>query len=165
MSAELSQENIEKKLQGMFSVITASPDLSDHCAEYVLPFICLSTFATCNKKTQKPQKICRDDCEIVEQRVCQSELAMVRRHPLLSRQLELPYCEELPPIGSSESEDCVKLGLPLVNQLIQPHDCFNGNGETYRGTTSTTMSGYACLPWSNQSEIMTIKHLELIGNY
>ena len=164
ISEGLSQEYIEKKLQGVFSVITASPDLSEQCAEYALPSICLSTFAICDKKTQKPKKICRDECEILEHDVCQSELAIAKRHPLLGHQMVLPDCEELPPIGSRESEDCVKLGFPLVNQLIQPHSCFKGNGEEYRGTTSTTKSGYACVPWSHQSEIKTVKHLELIGN-
>jgi len=165
ISEGLSQEYIEKKLQGVFSVITASPDLSEQCAEYALPSICLSTFAICDKKTQKPKKICRDECEILEHDVCQSELAIAKRHPLLGHQMVLPDCEELPPIGSRESEDCVKLGFPLVNQLIQPHSCFKGNGEEYRGTTSTTKSGYACVPWSHQSEIKTVKHLELIGGH
>ena len=104
ISEGLSQEYIEKKLAGVFSVITASPDLSDQCSRYALPSICLSTFALCDKKTQKPRKICRDECEILEHDVCRAELAIAKRHPLLGHQMVLPDCEQLPPIGSRESE-------------------------------------------------------------
>jgi hypothetical protein len=59
-------------------VITASPDLSSKCAEFALPSICLSTFAICDQKLQRPRKICRDECEILENDVCQSGKGMER---------------------------------------------------------------------------------------
>ena len=164
ISEGLTQNHIEKKLQGVFQVITASPQLSPDCAEYALPTICLSTFAICDKKTQKPKKICRDECEILENDVCQNELAIAKRHPLLGHQMVLPDCEELPPIGTRESEQCVKLGFPLANELIKPHTCYKGKGQEYRGTHSRTKSGFTCIPWSHQSQLKPVKHLELIGN-
>ena len=163
ISEGLTQGHIEQKLQGVFQVIKKSPDLSQECAEYALPTICLSTFAICDKKTQKPKKICRDECEILENDVCQSELAIAKRHPLLGHQMVLPDCEELPPIGTRESKDCVQLGFPLANQLIKSHSCYKGKGEDYRGTRSHTKSGLTCIPWSHQNELKPVKHLELIG--
>jgi len=165
ISEGLSQDYIEKKLQGVFSVITASPEMREGCAKYALPSICLSTFAICDQKTQKPKKICRDECEILEHDVCQSELQIAKRHPLLGHQMVLPDCEELPPIGSRESENCVKLGFPLAQQLIKPHSCYRDFGTDYRGTKSTTKSGFTCIPWSHQNEFKTVQHIELIGGH
>ena len=58
----------------------------------------------------------------------------------------------------------MELGIPLVRQLIQPHSCYTGAGEEYRGTAATTVSGHACVPWASvhQTEIQTVRHLELI---
>ena len=138
ISEGLSQDHIEKKLAGVLPVIKASPDMTSDCAEFALPSICLSTFAICDKKTQKPRKICRDECEILEHRVCKAELAIARTHPLLGHQMVLPDCEALPPVGSRESRDCVKLGFPVGEKLVQPHSCYKDSGEEYRGTASTT---------------------------
>jgi len=165
ISEKLEQKYIEQKLQGVFKVITASPDLSSKCAEFALPSICLSTFAICDKTRKRPRKICRDECEILERDVCQSELAIAKRHPLLGHQMVLPDCEKLPPIGSPESGDCVKLGFPLADQLIQPHSCYSAHGQEYRGTAALTRSGLHCVPWSHQTELNTVDHLELIGGH
>ena len=167
ISQGLSHDYIETKLQGVFSAITASQQMSEHCAEFALPSICLSTFPICDQKTQKPRKICRDECEILAHDKCKSEHALARQHPLLAQQIVLPDCEQLPPIGTRASEDCVELGIPLVRQLIQPHSCYTGAGEEYRGTAATTVSGHACVPWASvhQTEIQTVRHLELIGGH
>ena len=83
ISQGLSHDYIETKLQGVFSAITASQQMSEHCAEFALPSICLSTFPICDQKTQKPRKICRDECEILAHDKCKSEHALARQHPLL----------------------------------------------------------------------------------
>ena len=165
ISEGLSHEYIERKLQGVFSAIKASQQMSEECAEFALPSICLSTFPICDNKTQKPRKICRDECEILAHDKCKSEHALARQHPLLAQQIVMPDCEKLPPIGTRESEDCIKLGIPLVSQLIQPDTCYKEDGSDYRGTASTTRSGLTCVPWAHQNEIQTVKHLELIGGH
>ena len=165
ISEGLSHEYIERKLQGVFTAIAASQQMSPECAEFALPSICLSTFPICDQKTQKPRKICRDECEILAHDKCKSEHALARQHPLLAQQIVLPDCEELPPIGTRESEDCVELGIPLVDELILGHTCYTGDGAKYRGTASTTRSGHTCVPWAHQKEIQTVKHLELIGGH
>jgi receptor tyrosine kinase-like orphan receptor 1 len=166
ISEGLSQDHIEKKLAGVLPVIKASPDMTSDCAEYALPSICLSTFAICDKKKQKPRKICRDECEILERKVCRAELAIARTHPLLGHQMVLPDCEALPPVGSPQATDCVKLGFPVGERLVQPHSCYKDAGEDYRGTASTTRSGYSCVPWGHhQQELPVMDHLQLIGGH
>jgi len=160
------QHYVEQKLAATFSVITASPEMSARCAEFAIPAICHSTFPLCDVRTQKPRKLCRDECEVLEQDVCKSELAIAKSHPLIGHQMSLPECEELPAIGTMESHNCVKLNIPNMGQLIKPHSCFNGIGETYRGTHSMTSSGMVCKPWREQIVIDPLpNNLELIGGH
>ena len=44
-------------------------------------------------------QICRDECEVLEYQLCQKELAIARSQPMISHQLVLPDCKELPVIG------------------------------------------------------------------
>lgn len=43
--------------------------------------------------------------------------------------------------------------------------CFEGNGESYRGTISTTISGLQCQPWSDQIFYRTADYPELVGGH
>ena len=81
-------------------------------------------------------QICRDECEVLEYKKCPKELAIARSQPMISHQLVLPDCQELPVIGSPDSHNCVRLGMPGINHLIQPHSCFREDGSDYRGTVS-----------------------------
>ena len=134
----MDQHYVEQKLAATFSVITASPDMSPRCAEFAIPAICHSTFPLCDKRTQRPRKLCREECEVLEQDVCKSELAIAKSHPLIGHQMSLPECGELPAIGSLSSHNCVKLGIPGLEHLIQPHSCYTGAGEDYKGTHAMT---------------------------
>ena len=53
---------------------------------------------------------------------------------MLDYQIVLPDCNKLPVIGMDNN--CVRLGMPSVTQLIKPHSCYVKNGEDYRGTVS-----------------------------
>jgi len=60
----------------------------------------------------------------------------------------------------------VKLGFPVGEKLVQPHSCYQGSGSEYRGTASTTRSGYSCVPWSHhQKDVNMMEHIELIGGH
>lgn len=61
VSKGLSQSYIEQKLQASFQVITNSPDLTGHCAEFAIPAICYSTLPLCDRQTQKPRRV---SCEL-----------------------------------------------------------------------------------------------------
>lgn len=161
----LSQAYIEQKLLSAFAVITQSPDLTQTCSNFAIPSICYSTFPPCDKRTEKPRKMCREECEVLEDQICKKELGIAKQHALLGRQMVLPDCKELPPIGSPETANCVRIGIPHTNQLILPHTCYNNLGKDYRGTISTSKSGAACLPWSRKGNLKISDHMELIGGH
>lgn len=92
-----------------------------------MPSLCYSTFPLCREEdtdptgssehwskvaSRQPRRICRDDCEILENERCRMEYALAKRHPLIGQQLTLPECRDLPAIGTSDSENCLKLGIP-----------------------------------------------------
>ena len=161
----ITQDYIERKLSSAFSVISSSPDMTPECRPYAIPSICLSTFPICDRFTERPRKLCREECEVLENKICRKELAIARRYAALDRQLVLPECGQLPPIGTPEATGCVRLDIPEAQQLIRPHTCFVGEGENFRGTASTTVTGLTCLPWNRQSQIRTSEHIELVGGH
>lgn len=92
-----------------------------------MPSLCYSTFPLCREEdidpagssehwskvaSREPRRICRDDCEILENEICRMEYAIAKRHPLIGQQLALPECGDLPAVGSPDSENCLKLGIP-----------------------------------------------------
>lgn len=113
----LTQEYIEQKLNAALQVITNSPDLSETCSHYAIPSICLATLPLCDRRTEKPRKICREECEILEDQLCRKELAIARQHALVGTQMVLPVCNELPPIGSPGAATCVSIGIPQVSSF------------------------------------------------
>ena len=115
VSEGLSQQYIEQKLTAALTVITASPDLSESCSHYAIPSICLSTLPLCDRRTERPRKICREECEMLEDQLCRKELAIARQHQLLGTQMVLPVCNDLPPVGSPGAATCVSIGIPQVS--------------------------------------------------
>jgi len=145
----LSQHYVEQKLKAAFAAISTSPDLSPDCSPYAIPAVCLSTFPLCDRLTERPRRLCREECEVLENRICRKELAIARQYAALEKQLVLPECSTIPPVGSPESAGCARLGIPEVQGLVRPHNCYRDvDGEDgYRGTVSTTESGLVCRPW------------------
>lgn len=173
ISAGLTQDYIELKLQAALQVIMKSPDLRGTCAEYAIPAICLSTLPLCDRQTKKPRKVCRDECEVLEYDICQKELEIARSQPMINHQLVLPDCKELPVTGSTASYNCVRLSMPHVTQLIKPHSCYKDSGEDYRGTISVTKSGLICKPWHLSFDSTAVglgrsksdQNVELVGGH
>ena len=165
VSEGLDQQHIERKLASAFSAIKASPDLTESCGNYAIPSICISTFPLCDRKTEKPRKMCREECELLEDKFCRKELALVRQIPMLEKQLVLPECNGLPAIGSPSSYGCVRVGIREAQNLIQPHRCYANSGQDYRGTYSTTKSGRPCLPWNQKISLQTSNYNELLGGH
>ena len=160
------QHYADQQLSLTFHTITASKMMSPRCSQFAIQAICHSTFPLCDKRSQKPRKLCREECEVLEQDYCKSELEAARSHPAIFQQMVFPECDELPPIGSIESSNCVQLNIPNTGQLIQPHSCYNGVGSSYRGTHSMTSSGLHCKPWKDQIVIdMFPDHMELVGGH
>ena len=165
VASGMSQSFIEQKLQSAFSVISSSQYLGAACSNYAVPAICASSFPPCDKMTERPRKICREECEILEDDLCRQEAVLARRYGMLGSQYILPVCKDLPPVGSTESLNCVRIGVPQVSQLILLHNCYANYGREYRGTVSTTKTGLTCLPWDKKASLATSSHVELIGGH
>jgi hypothetical protein len=63
------------------------------------------------------KQICRDECEMLEEAVCRQEYAIAKKTPVLMDLVAL--CEQLPSAGSKESENCLRLGVPNVVQVVR----------------------------------------------
>ena len=110
-------------------------------------------------------QICRDECEVLEYQLCQKELAIARSQPMISHQLVLPNCKELPVIKTTQSYNCVQLGMPALTHLIRPHSCYKDDGSDYRGTVSVTKSGTTCKPWHLSLDGAGFNSIELVGGH
>ncbi|XP_015784668.1 tyrosine-protein kinase transmembrane receptor Ror isoform X2 [Tetranychus urticae] len=170
VETEGSQDILEGKIVGVFTVIKSSRDISHQCHRFAIPSLCLSIFPLCSQDLHhmlqhKPRQVCRDECEMLEHQICHLEYTIAKRHPLIGQANLLPACEKLAPSGSIESADCVRLGVPNVVQVIQDDTCYQDNGENYRGTTSRTVTGVDCAPWHQQVFYKTADYPELIGGH
>jgi len=161
----LTQSHIEQRLMSDFAVIAKSKDLSSSCSNYAIPAICVSAFPPCDRQNEKPRKLCREECEILHEKLCRTEIVIARQYILLGKDFDLPQCEQLPPIGSPHAANCIQIGVTQVSQLLLPHSCYTNYGREYRGTISTSRTGVPCLPWNQKSSINTISYNELIGGH
>lgn len=162
-----SLSKMEEKLTAAFTVIATSHDVSDECNKYAIPSLCFFAFPLCDESVQHPmpRQVCQDECEVLESIICRMEYSIAKRHPLLGQKKILPVCEELAPVGSKESEKCMRLGVPSAVQVNPEHTCYEGNGEDYRGTMSQTASGLKCQHWSHQIFFRTADYPELVGGH
>ncbi|PSN51826.1 hypothetical protein C0J52_17686 [Blattella germanica] len=80
--------------------------------------------------SREPRRICREDCELLENEICLVEYSIAKRHPLIGKQLGLPECVDLPEIGSPDSENCLKLGIPRPINVDPDHPELTG-GHNY----------------------------------
>ncbi|GFT86851.1 inactive tyrosine-protein kinase transmembrane receptor ROR1 [Nephila pilipes] len=167
VKSPLSLSHMEEKLTAAFTVIATSHDVSEECHKYAIPSLCFFAFPLCETDSPYPvpRQVCRDECEVLESNICRMEYSIAKRHPLLGQQKILPVCEELPPVGSKESDTCMRLGIPNEVLVDREDNCFEGNGENYRGTQSITVSGLKCQPWSDQIFYKTADYPELVGGH
>ncbi|GAB6022302.1 hypothetical protein CHUAL_006423 [Chamberlinius hualienensis] len=163
----MSQSEIEEKLVAAFTVIASSGDLSKKCAEYAIPSLCYHAFPLCDEISGQPipKPICRDECEILENDICRMEYAIAKKHPVLGHQLALPHCDDLPLPQSKEGRNCFRLGIFQLAEIDEEQKCYTGEGESYRGVASRTVSGLECLRWSRQAALKTSDFPELIGGH
>ncbi|XP_028981961.1 uncharacterized protein LOC107038367 [Diachasma alloeum] len=115
---------------------------------------------------RKLRRICREDCETLENELCRTEYAIAKRHPLLGGQFPLPECFDLPLHGTKESHDCLSLGILLGNNAQENDRCYWGNGSSYRGVMNVSKSGRPCVKWSTSTFNLPISDFpELQGRH
>lgn len=87
-----------------------------------------------NEMNRKLRRICREECEMLENELCRKEYAIAKRHPLIGHQVPLVECSNLPMEGTTEARDCLTLGLSVAN-TVQESMCntnFNSTGFTWQ---------------------------------
>ncbi|XP_055382066.1 tyrosine-protein kinase transmembrane receptor Ror isoform X2 [Condylostylus longicornis] len=93
------------------------------------------------RNSENLKRICRDECELLENELCQKEYAIAKRHPTIGQKLPLEDCYRLP-----NDIDCSSFGIAID---VDPDEkCYWENGSGYRGTVAVSVSGKPCLKWS-----------------
>lgn len=91
--------------------------------------------------TSNLRRICRNECELLENELCQKEYAIAKRHPAIGQVLPIEDCSNLP----EELNDCSSLGIAI--DVDENEDCYWENGSKYRGKIAVSKSGKPCLTW------------------
>ncbi|XP_075228843.1 tyrosine-protein kinase transmembrane receptor Ror-like isoform X2 [Lycorma delicatula] len=161
-----TQTLLENKIKAAFMVISHSKDVTPSCGKYALPSLCYSAFPICREDhSSHPRRVCREDCELLENELCKMEYAIAKRHPLIGQQFEMAECSKLPEIDSPENEGCIQLGMPQPDPINPDEKCYWGVGESYRGNVDMSAGGYECIPWSHQTVVKTSDHPSLLGGH
>lgn len=92
------------------------------------------------RSTSNLRRICRNECELLENELCQKEYAIAKRHPAIGQVLPIEDCYNLP-----EENDCSSLGIAI--DVDENEDCYWENGSKYRGKDAVSKSGKPCLTW------------------
>lgn len=105
------------------------------------------------------RRVCKQDCEILENELCQTEYAIAKRHPHIGQQLTLEECQDLP----EDDPDCLKIGIGT--RMVSDDECYWENGSGYLGRVSVASTGMPCIEWSKQLYLKVSDYPELAGRH
>lgn len=93
------------------------------------------------KNTENLQRLCRQDCELLEYELCSKEYAIAKRHPTIGQKLPLEICEEL-----RDDSVCSRTGIDI--EVSPDQNCFWDTGTGYRGIVNVSKTGKECMKWA-----------------
>ncbi|KAJ2942682.1 hypothetical protein O0L34_g11223 [Tuta absoluta] len=105
------------------------------------------------------RRVCKQDCEILENELCQMEYAIAKRHPHIGQTLTLEDCQDLP----ENDLDCLKIGIGAV--MVSDDKCYWENGNSYLGNVNVAHNGMPCIEWSKQLRVRVSDYPELAGQH
>ncbi|XP_075974386.1 tyrosine-protein kinase transmembrane receptor Ror-like [Anticarsia gemmatalis] len=105
------------------------------------------------------RRVCRQDCEILENELCQKEYAIAKRHPHIGQQLTLEECQDLP----EDDPDCLRISIGSV--MVSDDECYWENGNSYLGRVNVANNGMPCVEWSKQLHVKVSDFPELAGRH
>lgn len=108
------------------------------------------------RNTENLRRICRYDCELLENELCQKEYAIAKRHPTIGQRLPLEDCADVP----DDDDDCLKMGINI--NIVPDETCYWDSGSAYRGVKDVSINGKPCLKWAKT--MREIQHQELAGH-
>ncbi|XP_068632434.1 tyrosine-protein kinase transmembrane receptor Ror [Battus philenor] len=103
------------------------------------------------------RRVCKQDCEILENELCQTEYAIAKRHPHIGPQLNLEECQDLP----EDDPGCLKIDIGAV--MVSDDECYWEDGSTYLGRVNVANNGMPCIEWSKQLQVKPAVYPELAG--
>lgn len=104
------------------------------------------------------RRVCKQDCEILENELCETEYAIAKHHPHIGKQLILEECQDL----LDHDPDCLKIPIGL---MVSDDKCYWENGNSYLGTASVADNGMPCIKWSKQLHVTPRDYPELAGRH
>lgn len=126
----MKQPHIEAMLNRALTVAKHSPDITPQCVQFAKPSLCYSAFPVCRedphdkvvKPTLKPHRICRRDCDRLENEYCPLEYALAKRNALIKQVMQ--DCSDLPMTGTPDDEGCLSLNIPSAESAkpVIPED-------------------------------------------
>lgn len=105
------------------------------------------------------RRVCKQDCEILENELCQKEYAIAKRHPHIGQQLTLEECQDLP----EDDPDCLRISIGAV--MVSDDECYWENGSGYLGRVNVAGNGMTCVEWSKQLHVRLSDYPELAGTH
>ncbi|NWT76727.1 ROR1 kinase, partial [Prunella himalayana] len=130
------QGEIENQITAAFTMIGTSSHLSDKCSQFAIPSLCHYAFPYCDESSPapKPRDLCRDECEILENVLCQTEYIFARSNPMILMRLKLPNCEDLPQPDSPEAVSCIRIGIPMADPINKSESCFHYRSISFKSS-------------------------------